>query len=113
MGPWTGQTAWEGVPGREEGEKPSKPYSKEARGGVYLLWHPGASPEPPQKNLGVLESSLAASWAPQVMVNVRCFLQTGVLCTTGFHLYLPLVQAGLGGEGGLAPVREAAVLRSS
>lgn len=95
VGPWTGQAAWEGAPGREEGEKLRKPRSQEARGGVYLLWHPRAGLEPPQENLRVLESSVAASWALRIVANVHCFLQTGVLCAADLRLYLPLLQADL------------------
>lgn len=95
MGLWTGQTAWEGAPGREEGEKLRKPHSQEIRGGLYLLWPLGAGLEAPQEKLRVLESSVAASWALRLVTNVGCFLQTGVLCTADFHLYLPLLQAGL------------------
>lgn len=62
---------------REEGDKPGEPHSKEAKGGVCPLWHPGPRPEPPQKSSGVLESSVG------ILVNVGCFLQTGTTAEVG------------------------------
>lgn len=84
-----------GSPRQGGGRKAEEaPFQRGQRWGVCPLV-PGPSLESSEENLRVLESSVAASWALQMVASVPCSLQTGVLCTADFRLYLPLLQAGL------------------